>query len=370
MKLFVENLGGRKNRDMKINALLLGGIIGYMLVSCKDDDRDDTVFEVPSLTGKYWYSNRWKGDKDSYEKNDVLEVLKFERNGELVEVDFGGRNESVAGTWSNSRGNEIKLNYTAKESETWDVMHSGEDYISAIINDQGLREYTTDAGWLEDLTTDAFLVNEYTSSNRYETHIGGSLRGNMNIREANLIISSDQIVPMGNKGYFWSERKPVSGDYVTAPEMDKEIRFYVRIGKDGNLKLRDVIYGGQNIPDRPLADVQLKADNEQGISALTVEWNPYERGDVYYQVEVFSKDMDIMKPYFVSRVQVPGSRKLVIRPNTAGEINRMSELKPDEPYTVRLAAILFEPGADMVNDAYSYANWQAVTFISTPIIWK
>lgn len=62
-----------------------------VLFSCKDDnDRDDTILNMSDLTGKYWYYNQWRGDKDSYLKEDVLEVLKFEKNGELVSMDFGG----------------------------------------------------------------------------------------------------------------------------------------------------------------------------------------------------------------------------------------------------------------------------------------
>lgn len=342
--------------------------LSSLLMACENDERDDTILNMSDLTGKYWFYNQWRGDRDSYEKNDVLEVVKFEKNGELVEVNFGGRNENTVGTWTSVK-NEIDLNYTNREAEVWDVLHSGTDYIDAIINGQGERQYLTDAAWLEDLTADAFYVNEYTSGNVCQTHIGGIVRGNLNVREANLITSSDQIIPMENQGYFWKERVPVSDDFVQVDGKSREVRFYIRIGKNGNLKLKDNVYG-QNLPERSLADVQLEAKNPQGVGVLTVSWNPYGRSDIYYRVEVFDQNVDMIHPYFISRVQMPGCGQLVIRPNTAGEVNRMSEMKSGGSYVVRLSALMFEPGTDVINDEYGYANLQAVTYVSKPGIFE
>lgn len=340
-----------------------------VLFSCKDDnDRDDTILNMPDLTGKYWYYNQWRGDKDSYLKEDVLEVLKFEKNGELVSMDFGGRKTTVAGKWTSS-GKEINLDYNSGDPVVWDVLKSGSDYIEAVINGQGVREYTTDAEWLDNLTADAFLVNEYTDGNRYKTHVGAYIRGNMNVREANLIPASETVIPMQNKGYYWCERAAESGDYIDFDGKQREARFYIRIGNSSHLKLRDVIYGN-NIPERPLSEVQLQAQNPQGVSTLTVDWNPYNRSDIYYRIEIFDGNMDLIRPYFVSKIQSPGRRQIVIRDNTAGDVNRMGDLKSGDKYIVRLAAILFEPGTDVTNDEYGYANIQAITYVTKPVIWE
>lgn len=347
--------------------VLLSGFCA--LVSCgKDEKKDDSTLNVADITGKFWYHNQWRGDKDSYLKDDVLEVLKFEKNGELIVMDFGGRKEYVAGKWR-SAGNEIDLLYDGRDSAVWDVLRSGDNYINAIINGQGAREYTTDAGWLDNLTADAFLVNEYTDGNRYKTHVGAYIEGNMNVREANLIPASETVVPMRNQGYYWCERAAGKEDYIDFGGKPRDVRFYIRIGGDGHLKLKDSIFGN-NIPERPLADVQLTAQNPQGVSALTVDWNPYNQADIYYRIEIFDGNMNLIRPYFISRIQAPGSRQIVIRNNTAGDINRMNEIKPGEKYIVRLAAILFEPGTHVVNDEYGYANMQAVTYVSKSLIWE
>ena len=222
---------------------------------------------------------------------------------------------------------------------------------------------------MDDLTADAFLVNEYTDGNRYKTHVGAYIRGNMNVREANLIPASETIIPMENKGYYWCERAALSEDYINFDGKSREARFYIRIGNNNHLKLRDVIYEN-NVPERPLVDVQLQAQNPQGISSLTVNWNPYDRSDIYYRIEVFDGNMDLIRPYFVSKTQAARSGQIIIRTNTAGDINRIGELKSGEKYVVRLAAILFEPGTDVINDEYSYANIQAITYVTKPLIWE
>lgn len=100
-------------RRMRLLMLLSGFCV---LASCgKDDKRDDSVLNVPDITGKYWYYNQWRGDKDSYLKDDVLEVLKFEKNGELIVLDLSGRKENVVGKWRSS-GNEIDLMYNGRDS--------------------------------------------------------------------------------------------------------------------------------------------------------------------------------------------------------------------------------------------------------------
>lgn len=351
-----------------VRFLLVMSVFFFFLSCSKDDERDDSVLEMSRITGKFWYYNQWRGDKDSYVKDDVLEVVKFEKNGELVVMDFGSRKEEVAGKWT-SAGHSIELRYSDRDSVVWDVLNSGDNYIKAVINGQGLRQYTTDAEWLSELTTDAFLVNEYTDGNRYKTYIGADLRGNMNVRQANLITASENVIPMVNKGYYWCERTPVNSDYINFDGKQREVRFYVRIGNEGHLKLKDVIFEN-NIPERPLADVQLLAQNPQGVGALTVNWNPYSRSDIYYRVEIFDGNMDLIRPYFISRIQSPGSGQIIIRNNTAGEVNRMSEMKSGDKYIVRLSAILFEPGTDVVNDEYGGANIQALTYVSKAVIWE
>lgn len=353
---------------MKIFRLLSVVCLSVFIFSCSKDGRDDTVVNMSDLTGKFWYNNRWAGDKYAYTKDDVLQVVKFEKNGVLSVMDFGGRVERTAGTWT-SKNNSITQYYTNGGEEVWDVLHSGDDYINAIINGQGTREYSTDAGYLENLTADAFLVNEYTAGNTYRTHIGVDVRGNRNIREAAMIVAVEQVIPLRNQAYYWCERNPENGDYIDFKGEEQDIRFYFKIGKDQNIKLQDRIYT-ENLPERSLSDFALNASNLQGVSALTVTWQPYASSSIYYRIDILNERMELTNPYFVSRIQPVNSGRLEVKTGTAGEVNRMSDLKSGDKYVVRLAAILYEPGTDVINDEYAYANVQAVTYVIKSGIWE
>jgi len=80
--------------------------------------------------------------------------------------------------------------------------------------------------------------------------------------------------------------------------------------------------------------------------------------------------MDLTQPYFVSRIQPATSTGMTINTTTSGEVNRIGELIKGESYQVRLTALMFEPGVDVINDEYSSANLQAVTYFSRGFLWE
>lgn len=342
---------------IRLGKLLAGFFCACALGACSDDDRDDTILDMSRLTGKDWYYNAWLGDKNNFGAGDLLEVVRFEKGGTLKSIDFSGRREYIAGKWESDDNNRIILKYEGDEEKIWNVQHSGDDYIKTIVNAQGSREYTTDPGYLGNLTADAFWVNEYTSGNQYRTYIGADVRGNKDVREGNLLLADGNQLALQNHEFFWSEKSPKYIDDVRK----QEVRFYLRIGKNTHLKLRDSLYS-TNLPRRLPDEMNLTVNVVNGT--LNVAWVPFSSGSVYYRVEVLSKDMDLVDPYFISRVQNAGSASLNIKTTTAGEVNRVNELKGGETYMIRLTALMYEPGIDPWNDDYGYANVQAVSYFT------
>ena len=171
---------------MKWGKLLLGVGWACVLYACSDDDgKDDTIMNMSELTGKYWYYNAWLGDKYGMGQSDLLEVIRFEKGGVLKMMEFGGRRVHAIGTWTGG-DNQITMDLDDGDSIVWNVQRSGPDYIQTIVNAQGERKYTTDPGYLGELTADAFLVNEYTDGNQFKTYIGVDVRGNKNVKEVQL----------------------------------------------------------------------------------------------------------------------------------------------------------------------------------------
>lgn len=348
---------------IKTGKLLAGICLVCMMGGCSDDGRDDTVLDMSNLTGKDWYYNAWLGEKYSFGSRDLLEVVRFERGGTLKNIDFSGRREYVVGKWT-ADGNRIEMRYDQGDAVKWNVQHSGEDYIRTIVNEQGVREYTSGPGILGDLTADAFLVNEYTFGNQFKTYVGADVRGNIDVREGSLILASGKSVGLANHDYYWTEEAPV---YIDFDGKDQEVRFYLRLGKDTHLKLSDSIYS-ENLILREPSEVNLKAMDKEG--AVWVTWNPYPVQKVSYRVDILSEMMDVAHPYFVSRVQPVSTAGLQIRSTTAGDVNRISEMKSGKTYVVRLTALLYEPGIDFLNDNYGYANVQAISVFTEKFVWK
>ena len=334
-----------------------------LLASCNDDnDRDETILDMSYLTGKNWYYNAWLGDPNGLKSQDLLEVVRFEKGGTLKNIEFGGRREFEVGTWT-SDGNRIELNYHNGEPVVWNVQRSGDDYIETIVNATGKREYTSELKYLDDLTVDAFLVNSYSIDGQFKIHIGADVRGNKDLREVRMLLNDGHVCDLENHEYYWTEKQ--SDHYGNTQK--QEVRFYCRIGKDRHLKLCDSIYG-DNLPKR--TNDKMNITTKMQSSTLSVFWDAFDRDDIYYRVEILPVSGKTDSPYFVSRIQRPGSQRLDIKNTTAGEVNRLNELQSKESYMIRLSALLYEPGIDPWNDNYGYANIQAVSYFSTNFVWE
>jgi len=342
-----------------------------VLGACGDDDkRDDSELEMSYLTGKDWYYNGWLGNKYEYVQNDLLQVMRLERDNTWKTIDYSGRRVMESGYWE-QRGNSIVLKQGEKE-DVWNVLRSGNDYLDVNLNAVGKRSYTTKVDFLKDLTADAFYRNEWKEG-RYTTRIGVEVQGNANIREAAMITGPDEYRALEYKGFHWNEGEPGMTGQTDVSE-DRRVRFYIKIAGSQELKLEDVVEAG-NMVKRSPEEVGLTVSSPEKRK-LKVQWNPY--GDsgigggreVYYQVEILPGNLDENNAWFVSQILPAGTGELVISESTGGSVNKLKEKKDGEHYVVRLVAIVFERHTD-VYDAYSYANVQAKTYFTTlKTVWE
>lgn len=354
---------------MKMGKLWLGLCVLCLTAACSDDDgRDDSVLEMSYLTGKDWYYNGWLGSKYEYEQNDLLQVIRFEKDNTWKTIDYNGRQKNDGGRWE-QEGNTLTLSSVDGNGvEKWNILRSGNDYIQVNINAMGERSYTTDCDWLLDLTADAFYVNTWENG-RYITYIGADVRGNRNIREAVMITASDHHRTLTNNGYWWNEGN-VNGVELNDQE-EVRVRFYFRIGSGREVKLEDVVET-ENMVRRTPAEVGLVASNFGERYRLKVQWKPYDNAGrkVYYRVEMFTGTQKGENLWFVSHILPAGTEEITLSESTGGEVNKLKEMKDGQTYSIRLSAIIYEDRVD-ANDTYSYANLQAKTcFVTQGMVWQ
>lgn len=355
---------------MKGGKCFLFFLLAGIFLACSDDDkRDDTILEIERVTGKYWYCMNWANTPNSYTTEDLVEVVKLEDNGKLWTMDFSGRVDREVGTWSNDE-NEITLRYNTGIMEKWGVLHNGNNYLTVMVN-KGERKYITEPSYLQDLTGDAYLVNEVKSSGAEPTRIGISVRGKntVNMSEASVIAASEKVFKLAyqNKIKTWTDKGDIVAGEFDLPENARDILFYIKVAGN-SLKFKDRIYA-ENLPVRSFRDFGLNAYNEG--KDLRVEWKPFDEASVYYRVEVLKENGDAANPYFVSQLYA-GIESLVINSNTKTETdvdNRMNDLKEGDKYVVRLSAILLEPGIDY-NHKYSNVNIQAISYVQRVLVWS
>lgn len=354
---------------MKGGKCLLIFLFAGIFMSCSDDGkRDDTILNIDKVTGKYWYCINWANTPNSYTTEDLVEAVKLESSGKLWTMDFSGRIDREVGTWFSGE-NEITLRYDNGTTEKWGVLHSGSNYLTVMVN-KGERKYVTEPVYLQDLTGDAYLINEIKSSGVEPTRVGVSVKGKntVNMSEASVIAAPDKVFKLAYRSRVksWTDKGDIVASEFELPENTRDIVFYIKVSGHP-LKFKDRIYA-ENLPQRSFRDFGLNAYNEG--KSLRVEWNPYDWASVYYRVEVLKENADAANPYFVSQLYA-GIESLSVDSNTKTETdveNRMGDLKNGDKYIVRLSAILLEPGIDY-NHKYSNVNIQAISYVQRTLVW-
>ena len=140
---------------------MLSLIVGSLwLGACSDDDKD-FMLDVNRMTGVDWYYNRTTSRNYlSFSDENVLEINRFDKSGEIKGIDLRGVIDSVAGTWRDEGENILAVDWKNGNSETWMVENCTSKKL-VVNNGWGEREYITKPSYLENLTGDAFWVNKF-----------------------------------------------------------------------------------------------------------------------------------------------------------------------------------------------------------------
>lgn len=340
-----------------------------MAVACSDDDsgaKDDQL-DMSKVMNKDLYYNKWQNTRNSYAGNDLVDVYRFDNNGKVWTVDFGGKTENLVGSWSD-RENSITITYENGNREVWNVLRCNNDVLEVMVNN-GSRSYENAPSYLQGIMGDAYVLTEIENNTKVtclRVNVGGE--NAVNINSAAVILSDEQVVDLKYEERMrsWMEKDEISSASVNLPRYMKVI-FYVKSG-GREFKFADQVYS-DGLGNVDFSMVSLDAINVNNI--LQVSWNllPDAANNIYYQVEILDEKLN---PYFVSPyLKNPVVPYKIDRSTQAkDDINNMDKLNiTGQKFYVRLSAVLLEPDVEYTSK-YSAVNLQAVTRIKRLSVWN
>lgn len=346
-------------KKLSMLSLVVGGVL---LGGCSDDDKD-FVLNTERLSGVDWYYNGYKGDQFSYASPDVLEVMRFENNKQIIGIEFSGRRDSVAGSWEEIGVNTLRMDWNFKTAETWTVMDCSGKALK-VNNGWGDREYRNDLSYLENLTGDAFWVNEF-DSDVLKTRLGVRLEGNKSIREgyAYALLSDEtsgriKLQRLGSS--TWGENTQQNVGY---DKKAKRVRFSCRIG--GNYVKFDEYLSADNFPVVNKNEIGMTMAKTENIWIIAWKDIQVDDKEICYRLEVYDEKEE-GNPYYVSQLIAYPKNGFELSRNSAGVINRLNDLNPDKKYKLRLTVAMLEDGIAF-NNTYAPNNLQAVIYVTDDI---
>ena len=142
---------------------------------------------------------------------------------------------------------------------------------------------------------------------------------------------------------------------------DRRIRFSCRIGSD-YVKFDEFITA-DNFASMRLTDIDFTSSIKAGYpNQLEIEWNKFEGENVYYKMEVYSKDNEA-DVYFESGLFPYDNGKYTLNGSTIGKINKLDKIDSKKEYTLRLTAVMLETGVAS-NSVIAESRIQAVVYVT------
>jgi hypothetical protein len=344
-----------------------------MFCACSSGGNDNEVdFELTTeiLTKGYWYSNIYLDD--NYTTKDGLDAIKFEIDGSVKQMDMSGMREYNVGKWKLDAG-DIKVTLGEDEQE-WRVIEesSSENYLKLYVGNSAFKEYYRTYDFLNGLSADAYVVNEYELDGTYQAKSWFGYRfAGKNVNAAKAILSDRDVALIAKNGVFLLDGESVSeGDYIDGSAVGKSrIRFYANV--DGNkVKLSDSIYA-ENIDH--LNYVNILATHSTGSNTVNVTWGKIVSEDseilsrLRYRIELYpdvNGKKDLANPVFVSANLSANTEKFEIAAGIAGANGKapdFSLLSAGGKFYVVVSAILYEPGINPDFGINKDLNIQAVS---------
>lgn len=346
-------------------AILIVGSIFLTSCGSSSSGGEEEVFEFKSsdLTNKYWYASTFIDD--SYAKNDVVIVYRFNSGGDLYKQEFSGRRDSEVGTWSLSADNVLLINdETLTGIQEWKIDQSSTKDHIYLKSTNGIRTFHTQISELDDVTADAFLVKnvylkngDFVDEYRYEFAVMGE-----RVRSVKALVSSKdefdlvETINSENKS-VWRINEVDAKKYFDAFPVERVVKFVLVMDSGEEYKLEDRIYN-KGISAINYQEVDTDHNTGTGILSLNVEWEALSDEDVYYYVQILNSDKDENHPLYTSNWQPADGealQSLLLTESYVGEFG----LALVDLFSVKIVALLFEDGINPFQGDIHEFNVQA-----------
>lgn len=336
-------------------------VAGMFLGGCSDDDKEFQL-DTNRMTGVDWYYNGGaNSNRLSFTDKKVLNINRFDKNGEIKGLDIRGQADTVAGVWSDEGLNTLAVEWKNGNTDIWTVLKCNSSNL-VVSNDWGERKYESKPSYLQDLTGDAFWIN-YFDGDASKTKLGFRVSGNTSLRAGYVfaLLSDDKSgqIELENNNNIWR------GEVANSVE-DRRVRFSCRVGSKNYVKFDEQITD-ENFDPMRLSDVKLRTSKITGVlNQLEITWNKFAGENVYYKIEVYLKNDDA-DVYFESSL-FSYDVAYILSESTVGKINRLDKIDSRKEYEIRLTAVMLETGV-AYNTTIAESRVQAVFYVTDKFNW-
>lgn len=355
-------------KKRNLAGLLLAGLFLFSCGSSSSGEDEDFDFESSDLTSKYWYANPYLSSAYSYD--DAIIVYRFESGGILKRQEFSGRRDEIAGSWT-LVDDELQIRDTTiseSNEQDWFIQSNSTSSYLKLNSESGTREFYTSIDEIEDVTADAYVVNElyvedgvFQSSYKMEYAVYGSSLSKVSVLpDASTSIEMEDFTDyLGEKVFYLKEAD--RSDYLDDFDGASEVKFYLKFDSGDQCKLDEQVYDSTIAA---LDNYSIISTHASGSGSVSISWTAIDEDDIYYYIEILDQDGNEYQPMFRSNRQsaVAGEAKsLTIDSSIGSEYDALDNLVVGEDYYVKISGFKYEDDIDPDNSSNKEVNIQAVS---------
>ena len=325
---------------MKKLGMLSVIVVGIFLGGCSDDDKEFQL-DTNRMTGVDWYYNGGaSNNRLSFTDESVLDINRFDKNGEIRGIDMRVQVDTVAGVWKDEGLNTLAVEWKDGIMDKWTVTKCNSSNF-VVKNTWGERKYVVKPSYLQDLTGDAFWEN-YFDGDEFKTRLGFRVTGNKSLR-AGYVYALLSDTKAGQVELKDKNQNNIWQGNIETPVEERRVRFSCRVGSDNYVKFDERI-SGMNFEPLRRTDIDFSC-NIVSVSnkSWKCAWKKINGENVCYKIEVYNeeKEGDV---YFESYLFTYDGEYSFDGSSTSKVPNRLKDIDTRKHYQVRLTAFMLEPG--------------------------